>query len=66
MLNSVFGSGASELDDEHAASNKAAAINTILPAVRIPSSMIRPLSQVQHCRKPERCPSGNYYYCGFL
>src|SRR6478735_8052260 len=41
MLNSVFGSGASVAEGEHAATSRAQASNAILPALRIPLSMIR-------------------------
>src|SRR5690606_4052400 len=57
MLNSVLGSAGASAEGEHAATRRAQASNAILPALRMPLSMIRFLSQVQHCRKARRCPS---------
>src|SRR6478609_5780862 len=57
MLNSVLGFAGVSAEGEQDATSRAQAISAILPALRIPLSMIRLLSHLQHCRNARRCPS---------
>src|SRR6476620_3056064 len=57
MLNSVLGFAGVSAEGEQDAASRAQAISAILPALRIPLSMIRLLSHLQHCANARRCPS---------